>query len=625
MIIIKNNKPKCRIVLPENPTPREIFALQELSCYIKKITGEDISKSETAENLIIIGDPSRNSEAEKIISQSEFDSLVTGPEGFIIKATENALLFAGSNRNENEQQRGTVYAVYEFLERFLGCSLSAYSKSDVRAGEYVPCMSDIIIPDGTEYVKSSSDIPYRTAIVQYSTWVGDADHALNPQFISWLAKNRYNRILTWWGVYEQYKENGMLEECEKRGILFSVGHHQSFNMLLPPYGNKYFKNKYADTNPEFYRLLEDGTRYRVKDGDYSGQLVLCMRNEKLIEEMAKNIISWSEQNPQVDIISLWPHDGNHEQCVCEKCRIHTKSANYSFFANQVAKKVSRVKPGLKIDRIAYLDLLDTDDEKLSDSVVVNEAVWHETLRTAGKPDGSSFVNSDFEKNALLWKNLGARVVYYDYLMGIYSSKQRWTPVADEMQSVCRRFTKLGIDGLGTQIECYNMWNNIFNFYAYGRCAYDTNLSFDDNLENFCRIFGSGKEFIKEIIREGERIVDGQEGIHRISRYLIENIDCDKIYKLYEKALETAETPLFRNNIRLMRMVWHYSVLEVTNPRFTDKDLGAISQADDESGELWFMHYKFDSFTSNNEGYAISIPVEKRTNKDFEPDKWYDFE
>ncbi|MBQ4631719.1 MAG: DUF4838 domain-containing protein [Clostridia bacterium] len=621
MKITEKSKSMCKIILPPNPTPREVFAAEELCAYIQKITGVDISKNINATNHIIIGDPSRNPEANKIISQSEFDSLVPGPEGFIIKASKNALLLAGSSNNENEQERGTVYAVYEFLERFLGCSLSAYSKSGVNAGEYVPKTSDITIKNGTEYVKSSADIPYRTAIVQYSTWVGDANHALNPQFIGWLAKNRYNRILTWWGVYEQYKENGMLSECEKRGILFSVGHHQSFNMLLPPYGNKYFKKEYAKTNPEFYRLLEDGSRYEVKDGDYSGQLVLCMRNEELIDEMAKNIISWSEQNPQVDIISLWPHDGKHEQCICEHCKNHSKSDNYSYFANQVAKKVSKFKPNLKIDRIAYLDLLDSEDEMLTDSVVINEAVWHETLRTAGKPDGSSFENSDFEKNALSWKKLGARVVYYDYLMGIYSSKQRWLPIADEIQAIAKRFCTLGIYGSGTQIEPFNLWNHIFNFFSFARTLYDTSLTIEDNLEKFCRIFGEGAPFVKEIILLGEKTADGQDTIARISRYVIENIDRKMVYELYEKALETATSSLCKNNIRLMRMVWHYSVLEVTNPRFTEKDMGAISTADDTNGELTYMHTFFDSFTSKNEGYGVAIPIQKK-DIEFIADKWY---
>ena len=92
MKITENSKCVCKIILPQNPTPREVFASEELCAYIQKITGADISANETAENHIIIGDPSRNPDAAKIMDQTEFDRLVPGPEGFIIKATENVLL-----------------------------------------------------------------------------------------------------------------------------------------------------------------------------------------------------------------------------------------------------------------------------------------------------------------------------------------------------------------------------------------------------------------------------------------------------------------------------------------------------------------------------------------------------
>ena len=37
MIIVENKRPMCGIVLPNNPTPRERFAADELISYIKKI------------------------------------------------------------------------------------------------------------------------------------------------------------------------------------------------------------------------------------------------------------------------------------------------------------------------------------------------------------------------------------------------------------------------------------------------------------------------------------------------------------------------------------------------------------------------------------------------------------
>ena len=311
---------------------------------------------------------------------------------------------------------------------------------------------------------------------------------------------------------------------------------------------------------------------------------------------------------------------------CEKCREYSKSENYSFFVDKVIEKVALAKPYIKIDRIAYIDLLECNGKKISENIIIDEAVWHSTLRCAGKPDGSCFKDSEFEKNILEWKKTGAKVVYYDYLMGIYSCKQRWLPIADELQAVCRRFKEVGIYGLGSQMECYNLWNNIFNFYTYGRTAYDTELSMADNLERFCRIFGEGAPYIKEIICIGEDIVDGQSPLSKMTPYLMEHIDKEKIYALYEKAFEEAKTPLCRNNIRLMRMVWRYTDLELSENPIADESIPAyISTVPDKTGELWYMHENFDSFISGNEGFGISIPVSMHTDAAFKPDYWYMFE
>ncbi len=625
MKIVEIGRAVCGISLPENPTPRETFAAEELIKYIKIISGAELSISEDLENTIIIGEPKRNPLAEKIISQENFEKAVPGPEGFIIQSSDNMLLLAGSSSHTGEQERGTLYAVYELFERFFGCSLCAYTKDGVEAGEFIPESNNIELDDIC-YVKKCSDVEYRTAIVQYSEWVGNPNHSLNEKFISWLAKNRYNRILTWADIYEGYKENGMLKEAEKRGIMFSVGHHQAITMLLPHNGNKYFPEKYSETHPEYYKLMEDGTRFVVKNGDYNGQLILCMRNEELIAEMSRNVIKWSDENPQADVICLWPYDGKNEQCCCEKCKDFTKSENYAYFVNKIAENVSKDRSHIKIDKISYLDLIECHDKKLSSSMIIDEAVWHSKLRSVGRPDGGCYKDTEFEKNILEWKKTGARVVYYDYLMGIYSYRQKWLPTADEIQAVCKRFLELGIDGLGTQMEVYNMWNHIFNFYTYGRTAYDTTLSMEDNLECFSRIFGEGAEFIKEIIRMGEDIVDGQTPIQSVAKYLLENIDKEKVYSLYEKALKVTTGKRARNNIRLMRMVWRYTDLEFNNPMLDeDGTKPHISRASDETGELWYMGSNFDSFINSTEGYGIAIPVKKRSDAVFAPDKWYLFE
>ena len=73
MEIVKNGKALCGVVLPDNPTEREIFASEELIRYIEKISGAKLEITENCENKIIIGEPSKNKFAEELMSQEEFE------------------------------------------------------------------------------------------------------------------------------------------------------------------------------------------------------------------------------------------------------------------------------------------------------------------------------------------------------------------------------------------------------------------------------------------------------------------------------------------------------------------------------------------------------------------------
>ncbi len=620
---------KISLVLPRNITHRERFAADELSAYLQKLLpGLAVAacddSTEVCGSKILLGGPERNAQTAACISEEAFDSLVPGPEGMFLRSFgEDTLVLAGSSKNPNECERGTVYAVYELLERYLDCSLSAYVNPGIAGGEYILQREELVL-ENVDYVKASADLKYRTAIVQYSDWGANATHGLNLPFLDWLAKNRYNRILTWAGVYEQYKENGMLAEAQRRGLRFTVGHHEASQLFLPPQGNAYFPEHYEETHPEFFKLKADGERFKVNG--FFGQWIFCSRNEELIETVANNVISWISQNPSVDIVSFWPQDGIDEDCSCENCSKYTKVENYTFFLNSVAKKVSAVHPNVKIDMLVYTDLWDCPEgQKLEQCLLVDEATWHHTgLRKCGKPDGSGIIGTHFE--ALLnWRDVGAEVVYYDYYMGVYPARQRWIPIADEVQALCRHYVEQRVYGTGTQIECFNMWNHIFNFYTFARTAYDTSLSMEDNLSQFVRIFGEGAPFVAEVIRYGEATLDGQATIGGAGKWLMENIDREKVYGLYEQALSTASTPAARNNIRMMRMVFRYTDLEVQekNSKPADDKYYPLEPYPDATGELWYLS-TFSSFQHADPGYGIAVPVDCQK-RDFTPDKWYIFE
>lgn len=615
-----------KISVPQNATVRELFAAEELCRYIKAICGAEleITSASPDSGVIAIGGPERNPVTAKYISEAEFDKAVPGPEGIFIKAYDNCLVLAGSSKNENELERGTIYAVYELLERFLDCSLAAYTKEGVPGGEFIPQKESIDLSD-IFYCKAKADLPCRGVCAQYSGHGRGADYELDHTFLDWLCKNRYNYLYTWNVVYEHFKENGMLDECIKRGILFRVGHHDTIDTLMPQRGNKYFPEHYYETHPEYYKMNEDGTRFEMVN--HWGQMVLCSRNEELIDQLAKNMIEWFKQNPQVKVYHFSNKDGTAPQCCCPKCKPYSKTENFYYMMTEVAKKVRATLPDVRIETGAYTDMWEPPATltTLEPNMMVSLAVWHATgLRKCGKPDGSCLNGTFFEDALLKWKGVGASVIYYEYYMGVYPGRQRYVPMADEMQALYKNMMEKGIDGIISQFEVFNHWNNLFNYYTAGRTSYNTDLSLDDNLKLFTRIFGEGAEYIADNIRYAEEVLDGQCEIELAGIYLMENIDKERMYSGFDKALAAAGTPAARNNIRLMRMVFRYSDLE-SREEYKGIRYSPLKHYNiPERGELLYMKNNFDSFDSFG-GYGIMIPVEAEDNGFIPTDSWYDFE
>lgn len=614
MNISVKGKAQSTIVAPSNATPRELFAAEELQKYIQKISGARLTikadKENLSGNLILIGGPERNRYTAMHITQKEFDASVPGPEGMMIRTVgKNRLILAGSSKNAREYERGTLYAVYEFLETHLGCGFAAYGKPGKGMGEYVPIQKTVII-SRINHVQAKADIPYRTAIVNHYDKI-PTDHGLVGSFIDWMTKNKYNRILAMASVYEAYKATGMLDEAIKRGIAFTVGNHESTTLFLPMNGNEYFSEHYYETHPEYYKLQYDGTRY-YSTTHWGGQWILDSRNKGAIKEVAKNISTWLTKNPWVDIVSLWPNDGLGEHCICKDCAPYSKTANYAYFVNEVAGIVSADHPSAKIDMLTYVDIWPYTGIQLHPSVQVDQANWHfGGVRRNGRDDGGSLVGTPYIENAKTWAAHGAKLVHYEYYMGRFAWDHLYFPMADELDDIYLHMKNTGYAlGGGTQIECYNMWNLLFNFYMFGRTSYNTSLKLEDNLQTFGRIFGGGAPHIRSYIEYVEGVYEGQgsdkKEDEQPGKWLAKNVDKKTVYKFFDDAYDAEPEGRLRDNIRMLRMAF----------RYTDLYVNGGGEA-----ELKYMYDHFDSYYSKL-GYGISI--KKQGSGTFTPDKWYAF-
>lgn len=104
------------ILLPVSPQPAETTAATELQNILGQVTGatveviaENRAKNvSTKGNFISVGDTA-------LYREQDFKAENLNTDGFLIKTVDNTLFIVGEN------QRGTLYGVYEFLEREAGC------------------------------------------------------------------------------------------------------------------------------------------------------------------------------------------------------------------------------------------------------------------------------------------------------------------------------------------------------------------------------------------------------------------------------------------------------------------------------------------------------------------------
>ena len=593
------------ILIPQNPLVTEQFAAEELAAYLKKSISLDATITtapEADKYTFIIGCPARNPTASAVISSEEFTKAVPGPEGIFIQISDAATLIAGSEDGDN-RNRGTVYAVYEYLERYLGCCFGAYSKPGTIGGEIIPSYNEFLLENAV-YTKEKADLPCRCAHIQYNNWAYDAEHKLNISFFDYLLKNRFSKVSTWTGVYDQWKEMNLLPELEKRGFDLTVGSHHAIETWLPPFGNKDNPIRYVEEHPEFFRLEEDGTRWHpTESGRFGGQLVWCCSNEAGTKEIAKNIINWVDRNPLVENISFTPNDFRAPQCCCEECAKRNKMENYLSFANKLIKLVRKERPRVNIAVCSYTDLWDCPDNmSMENGLSLTQTVWASAanggLRACGNAEGRGIIGTKIADNMLKFRKLTNSVTVYEYYMGNYGNRHRLLPAADEMQPIYKFYVENGISGSSTQIECFNIWNNLLNFYCFGRTAYDTDLSLEDQIQNIGKLFGKGASYVAEIFRIYEDTNKGDLPLNKASQQLRETIDAEKIYSLFDQALDAAMyDATAANNVRLLRMAFRYTML----------DREEVNVGDPECDELIYMSRNFNSYLTKG-GYGIALPV-----------------
>lgn len=474
-IVLAENgtSPFAIVTAGDAPAPVK-FAAEELQKYVAAVTGARLpikSDPGPAPAICVGQSKALADEADRLKS----DLRARGEDGYLVRAQPKRIVLLGNS------PRATVYAVYHFLEKCLGCGWCAPGDDTVphRPTAGIPPIDDRVGPPALA-MRQIILYPYG------GQWLKKN----NVPHTDWLAKNRFN-----WahpapnGPYSWERNPSrqvFIPEVEKRGLYLEVGGH-TFSTWIPP-------DRYAKDHPDFFAVNEDGGR-AVEANEKAG---LCLSHPEVARQVAANMTAWLDANPEVDAIDLW-HNDSWTSCRCPKCSpkqpqetdirlAYTRT--YIRFVNQVAALVAQKHPKVLINLLSYAHTTNAppDAEPLGSNVLVGLCLFPRPSQRTMRPLETSpqKLDSNLRLQIPAWQRLAKHFYIYEYYT--FSDKQRVWSMVSMMCDDMRYFRRLGVDGISSD-QWGPGWYPL-NMVAFGKLAWNPDLTPQEIVDDFCaRYYG----------------------------------------------------------------------------------------------------------------------------------------
>lgn len=295
--------PQVSIYLAPDATPAEQNAAQELKAGLKKIfaLNAPILRKSPEKALFWVG---HSQEAGQALQIKDFSTLK--PDEIILKKVNGKQILLG------ERPRGTLYAVYEFLERAYGVRFWTAE------AEFWPKHKEFFLPE--------TDHRYAPVFVRRFVYY---DLSRKTPFSVKLRTNRYNGGPRW-GDRE-----------------YIIGFVHTFGYFVP--AKKHFKD-----HPEWFAF---------RSGKRVSNCQLCLSNKEMRKFFVEAVLKELRKFPGSRVVSVTQNDGEQTPCLCKKCdellkKLGSLTDVYMDFVNEVADAVAKEFPKVTVETLAYSFTID---------------------------------------------------------------------------------------------------------------------------------------------------------------------------------------------------------------------------------------------------------------------------
>jgi hypothetical protein len=509
-----------RIVIGTGAIEPEKHAAHELAQFLKQVTGasfEIVSESEFGDGPAIFVGP--GDRWQRMAPDLKIDNL--GPEGFIIETRPPHIVLAGG------RPRGTLYAVYTFLEDHVGCRWysSKIHRIPSRPNLAVPPIHDRQIPI----------LEYREPF-NYDSF--DAD---------WAVRNKSNG-------------NTMKLDAMRGGRIKYQGFVHTFYPLVPP-------DKYFVSHPEYFSEI-DGKRTFER-------AQLCLTNPAVVDLVTQRVLEWLKELPDATIVSVSQNDWVG-RCQCAECSAleadeGSPSGPLIRFVNQVAERVEKFYPEVAIDTLAYqYTRKPPRHAKPRRNVIVRLCSIECSF---AHPLGTSQENRTFAEDIEGWSKICNRLYIWDYVTN-FSHYIQPHPNLRVLKPNIEFFTSHGVKGIfeegsyqspGGELQELRSW--VLAKLLWNPSA-DADLLIQEFIEGY---YGPAAPHIRKYIDLIHR------GVQRTNHFL--NIGspptalflspglvqkADRLFEQAERIASQTKDPALAQRVRVARLPVYYVMMNREN-------------------------------------------------------------
>ena len=515
--IVEDGRATATIVVADEPSEQSKQAAEQLQHYLGKMSGaklEIVSVSRASQgNRILVG-PSQ-AVAELGIEVPTGITYQMKEEGFVTKTQGDNLVLAG---NETGHYRGTIYAVYDFLDE-LGCRW--FFPGDY--GEVVPRRKTISV-DERDRVEQP-DFRFRSIWMAGNTPIYKEGLAEMPD---WYDRNKIGQLS------------------------MSLPGDGSVSSLAPA-------DKFFESHPHIFALKKDGTRSHE---------MMCMSEDDSVRIAVETIDKYFQNNPDKFTYGFAPPDG-FPTCYCKKCQSHfpgfigkgygdpSTSEVWFQFANRIATEVYKKHPQRWVLTNGYSNRVRVPEGvgPLSPNLGIQSAVIAAcVLHPIG--DEHCWQRRLYKQILDRWTEELNCVFIYDYEPGI-SLANLPSPTLHNLANDIRYYKDRGVWGFWTE-SGYAWMITHLNNYVRGKLMWDVEEDVRELVCDYCeKFYEEAADPIEDYMWTLEEAVE-ETHLHetwgRLMRWevILEN-DMDELDALMAKAERRANSEQVKERLHMLRL------------------------------------------------------------------------